>query len=213
MEDGRIVSLSDDRRADLSRRNDALAGQALRVLAIAMRNLPAASLGLDPQAIITTHAPDGELPESIEDDLVLLGLIGMIDPPRSETKAAVATAKRAHIRSVMITGDHPATAEAIARELDIFEPGTRLLTGADLRTMQAAEFDAIVEHVRVFARVDPEHKLRIVKALQRKGQHRRHDRRRHQRCPRTDKTQISASPWASPALMLSKEAARHGADG
>ena len=169
LEDGRIVPLSDDRRADLSRRNDALAGQALRVLAIATRNLPAASLGLDPQAIVTTRVPDGELPESIEDDLVLLGLIGMIDPPRSEAKAAVATAKRAHIRSVMITGDHPATAEAIARELDIFEPGTRLLTGADLRTMQDAEFDAIVEHVRVFARVDPEHKLRIVRALQRKG--------------------------------------------
>ena len=69
----------------------------------------------------------------------------------------------------MITGDHPATAEAIARELDIFEPGARLVTGADLRTMGDAELDAIVEQVRVFARVDPEHKLRIVGALQRKG--------------------------------------------
>ena len=100
---------------------------------------------------------------------MLLGLVGMIDPPRAEAKVAVATAKRAHIRSVMITGDHPATAEAIARELDIFEPGARLVTGAELRTMADAELDAIVEQVRVFARVDPEHKLRIVGALQRKG--------------------------------------------
>ena len=110
-----------------------------------------------------------ELPESVEDDLVLLGLVGMIDPPRAEAKAAVATAKQAHIRTVMITGDHPATAEAIARELDIFEPGSRLVTGTELRTMGDTELDAIVEEVRVFARVDPEHKLRIVGALQRKG--------------------------------------------
>jgi Ca2+-transporting ATPase len=81
----------------------------------------------------------------------------------------VITAKRAHIRTVMITGDHPATAEAIARELTIFEPGTRIVTGADLRAMGDAEFDALVEEVRVFARVDPEHKLRIIRALQRKG--------------------------------------------
>ena len=100
---------------------------------------------------------------------MLLGLVGMIDPPRAEAKAAVAMAKRAHIRTVMITGDHPATAEAIARELEIFEPGARPVTGADLRTMADAELDAVVEQVRVFARVDPEHKLRIVGALQRRG--------------------------------------------
>ena len=110
-----------------------------------------------------------ELPESVEDDLVLLGLVGMIDPPRAEAKAAVVTAKRAHIRTVMITGDHPATAEAIARELTIFEPGARLVTGTELRAMGDAELDAVVEQVRVFARVDPEHKLRIIRALQRKG--------------------------------------------
>ena len=100
---------------------------------------------------------------------MLLGLVGMIDPPRAGGEGRRATAKRAHIRTVMITGDHPATAEAIARELDIFEPGARLVTGAELRTMDDAELDAIVEDVRVFARVDPEHKLRIVGALQRKG--------------------------------------------
>jgi Ca2+-transporting ATPase len=78
-------------------------------------------------------------------------------------------AKRAHIRTVMITGDHPATAEAIARELEIFEEGARTVTGVDLRGMSDADLDAIVEQVRVFARVDPEHKLRIVGALQRRG--------------------------------------------
>ena len=100
---------------------------------------------------------------------MLLGFVGMIDPPRTEVKDAVASAKRAHIRTVMITGDHPATAEAIARELEIFEPGARLVTGGELRNMGDDELDAIVEQVRVFARVDPEHKLRIVEALQRKG--------------------------------------------
>ena len=100
---------------------------------------------------------------------MLLGLVGMIDPPRAEAKAAVAVAKRAHIRSVMITGDHPATAEAIARELEIYEPGGRTVTGVEMRTMDDAELDAIIEQARVFARVDPEHKLRIVRALQRKG--------------------------------------------
>jgi len=168
-ESGGIAPLDDGRRAEILARNDALAGQALRVLAIATRSVPAAALGFDPQALAAKTAPHIELPESIEDGLVLLGLVGMIDPPRAEAKAAVATAKRAHIRSVMITGDHPATAEAIARELDIFEPGARLVTGSDLRTMDEAGLDAVVEDARVFARVDPEHKLRIVRALQKKG--------------------------------------------
>ncbi len=166
---GKIVPLGDDGRADISRRNDALAGQALRTLAIATRTVAAASLGIDPGAVAADRTSTIKLPDSIEDDLVLLGLVGMIDPPREEAKAAVAVAKRAHIRSVMITGDHPATAEAIARELDIFEPGARTVTGVEMRTMDDAQLDAIVEDVRVFARVDPEHKLRIVSALQRKG--------------------------------------------
>jgi Ca2+-transporting ATPase len=160
------VPLTQERRAEIARQNEALAGQALRVLAVATRAADAADLGIDARAAAGLHI---ELPDTIEDDLVILGLVGMIDPPRAEAKAAVATARRAHIRSVMITGDHPATARAIAQELDIFEPGARLLTGADLRTMTDADLDAVVEDVRVFARVDPEHKLRIVAALQRKG--------------------------------------------
>jgi P-type Ca2+ transporter type 2C len=171
LEDGQVVPLGEDRRAELARRNEALAGQALRVLAIATRTVSAASLGLDPGAGGADRTSTIELPESIEDDLILLGLVGMIDPPRAEAKVAVAIAKRAHIRSVMITGDHPATAEAIARELEIFEPGARLVTGTELRTMGDAELDAIVEQVRVFA-----HRRRA--PAQRS--HRRYDRRRHQ---------------------------------
>jgi Ca2+-transporting ATPase len=168
-EEGRIVPLDEARRAELSRRNDALASQALRTLAIATRTVSAAALGMDAQALAAGHAAAVEPPESCEDDLVLLGIVGMIDPPRAEVKDAVAVAKRAHIRTVMITGDHPATAEAIARELEIMEQGARTVTGLDLRTMRDEELDDIVEQVRVFARVDPEHKLRIVGALQRKG--------------------------------------------
>jgi Ca2+-transporting ATPase len=164
-----IVPLYDAERAELSEQNDALAAQAFRTLAIATRTVRASDLGIDPVAIVNRTVGDFEVPESVEDDLILLGFVGMIDPPRSEVKAAVATAREAHIRTVMITGDHPATAEAIARELEIFEEGTRILTGNDLRRMNDAEFDSIVEDVRVFARVDPEHKLKIVSALQRKG--------------------------------------------
>ena len=165
-EEGGIVALNDERRAAFAKCNDELAGQALRTLAVACRSVPAVSLGLEPSPAAAAAA---ELPVSIEHELVLLGLIGMIDPPRPEAKAAVDVARRAHIRTVMITGDHPATAAAIARELEIQEPGTRIVTGAELHTMDDAALDAIIEDVRVFARVDPEHKLRIVSALQRKG--------------------------------------------
>src|SRR5215475_8884649 len=163
---GEVVRLTDESRAALLERNEGLARKALRTLAIATRTVPAVELGVDPQAADSARI---ELSESIEADLVLLGLVGLIDPPRPEAKAAVVTAKRAHIRTVMVTGDHPGTAEAVARELTIFEPGTRLVTGAELRAMGDSEFDALVEEVRVFARVDPEHKLRIIRALQRKG--------------------------------------------
>jgi Ca2+-transporting ATPase len=167
-DNGEVVPLTDERRAALLQRNESLARQALRTLAIATRTIPSSTLGIDTQSVAVGTATL-DLPESIEDDLELLGFVGMIDPPRVEAKAAVATAKRAHIRTVMITGDHPATAEAIARELMIFETGARLVTGAELSAMSEAELDAVVEQVRVFARVDPEHKLRIIRALQRKG--------------------------------------------
>jgi Ca2+-transporting ATPase len=166
---GAIVPLTEARRAELSRQNDDLASRALRTLAIASRSVPAAAIGIDPRAIEADASLDIELSDNVEDDLVLLGLVGMLDPPRPEVKAAVATARQAHIRTVMITGDHPTTAAAIARELDILEPDARLVTGSELRHMDERALDAIVEDVRVFARVDPEHKLRIVEALQRRG--------------------------------------------
>jgi Ca2+-transporting ATPase len=159
------IPLDEKGRTEIGRRNDVLAGQALRTLAVAARVVPAQKLGIDPNA----PASDVKLPESIEDELVFLGLVGMIDPPREEVKDAVAVARRAHIRTVMITGDHPATAKAIASELEVFEPGSRLVTGTELRGMSDTDLDSIVEDVRVFARVDPDHKLRIVNALQRKG--------------------------------------------
>jgi Ca2+-transporting ATPase len=162
---GQPVPLDEKGRADVNHRNEALASQALRTLAVATRSVNAATLGIDPKAPATGI----KLPETIEDDLILLGLVGMIDPPREEAKSAVAVARRAHIRTVMITGDHPATARAIASELEIFVPGARLVTGAELRDMSDGDLDAIVEDVRVFARVDPDHKLRIVAALQARG--------------------------------------------
>ncbi len=165
-EGGKPAPLDDALRKTLAEQNEGLARQALRTLAIASRSMPAAALGLGAAGASSVLE---EVPETVEDDLVLLGFVGMIDPPRAEVKDAVATAKHAHIRTVMITGDHPATAEAIARELAIIEPGTRLVTGGELREMDQAALDAIVEDVRVFARVDPEHKLRIVESLQRKG--------------------------------------------
>ncbi len=165
MRQGQPVALDEAGRSALAKQNDALASQALRVLAIASRTVPAGSLGINP-----AHPnSDVELPESVEENLTLLGLVGMIDPPRAEVKEAVRVARDAHIRTVMITGDHPATAAAIARELKILDDGSRVVTGADLRNMDDQQLDAIVEDVRVFARVDPDHKLRIVQALQRKG--------------------------------------------
>jgi Ca2+-transporting ATPase len=169
LEGDAIVPLEAARRAALLRQNDNLASQALRTLAIAFRSVPAAAIGIDPRMIEADASLDIELSERVEDDLVLLGLVGMYDPPRPEVKAAIRTAREAHIRTVMITGDHPTTAAAIARELDILDPGARLVTGSDLRGMDDRALDAIVEEARVFARVDPEHKLRIVEALQRKG--------------------------------------------
>ena len=142
---------------------------------------------------------DIELPESIEDDLVLLGFVGMIDPPRAEAKDAVAIAKRAHIRTVMITGDHPATAEAIARELDDLRAGR-----AARHRHRAAHHGRrrARRHRRARARVRPR-RSRAQAAHRRgaaaQGPHRRHDRRRHQRRARRSRPPISASPWASPA--------------
>jgi Ca2+-transporting ATPase len=148
--------LDEARRAEILKVNEDLAGQALRTLGVAYHEVPASAL--DPDAV----------DERVERDLVFAGLVGMIDPPRDEARDAVARAKAAGIRPMMITGDHPRTAAVIAQDLGIAGDG-KAVTG---RELEAAEEDAlarIVQEVSVYARVNPEHKLRIVKALQRGG--------------------------------------------
>ena len=152
---GQARPLSDERRMEIRGANEQLAGEALRTLGAAFRSL----------------APDvlsREVEDRIEQQLVFLGLVGMIDPPREEVGDAVALARSAGIRPIMITGDHPATAVAIARELDISTDG-RAITGAELERMADEELERAVREVSVYARVNPEHKLRIVGALQRDG--------------------------------------------
>lgn len=149
-------ALSSGRRAEILRATEDLASEALRTLGVAYRALPKEA------------GANGELDESVERDLVFAGLVGMLDPPREEAKAAVARAQRAGIRAVMITGDHPITAGVIARELGIAEDA-RVATGAELQRMSDEELRATVKQTSVYARVSPEHKLRIVQALQHGG--------------------------------------------
>lgn len=129
---------------------------ALRVLAIGYKEID--------------EIPENPTSDELESGLTFMGLVGMIDPPRPEAKAAVATCRRAGIKPVMITGDHVVTASAIAKELGILEEGDRAITGAELDAMTDDELDDAVEHISVYARVSPENKIRIVKAWQRKGQ-------------------------------------------
>ncbi len=150
---GRVVALQETDRRAIMAEVDRLAGQALRVLAMACRSGPG----------------KGD-PEAMEHNLVFMGLAGMIDPPRSEVKRAVQEATLAGIRTAMITGDHPATALAVARELGIATAGAGALTGADLERMSDGDLVAAAGTVRVFARVSPQHKLRIVRAFKARGE-------------------------------------------
>lgn len=151
-----IKPLTEERRTEILESNEELAGEALRTLAVSFRTLPKGALNQE------------EFDEHIEKDLVFLGLIGMIDPPRREAKDAVARAMSAGVRPIMITGDHPKTATVIAAELGI-PIHMEAVTGAELEKMPEDKLDRIVQEVSVYARVNPEHKLRIVKALQRGG--------------------------------------------
>ena len=137
----------------------ALAGEAYRTLAVAVREVPAASG--------TGENPEVSLGEEMEHGLTFVGMVAMIDPPRPEAKAAIAQAQQAGIRVIMITGDHPLTAERIAADLGIDDP--KALTGAQLSELTDAQFAEAVETTSVFARVDPSHKLRIVEHLQDHG--------------------------------------------
>ena len=144
-------------RQSVVRESEHMAAEGLRVLAVASRAWP--------------ELPAEDALDRCESELTLLGLVGLIDPPRHEAKEAVALCGSAGITPVMITGDHPATARAIARELGILgDDDGGVMTGAELAKLPQREFEQRVEHVRVYARVDPEQKIKIVKGLQDKGQ-------------------------------------------
>ena len=136
--------------------NNTMGRSALRVLAVAVRRFES--------------LPDDLSSDTLETDMHFTGLIGMIDPPREEVKHAVALCKAAGIRPVMITGDHLETAVAIAKELNIFRPGDRAITGAELTHMSDDELFAHIRDYSVYARVAPEHKVRIVLAWQKAGE-------------------------------------------
>jgi len=156
---GRIAALTDELREQVLTRNDEMSREALRILAVCERDLP-------PE--LTDYSPD-----TVETDLTLLGLVGMIDPPRPEVGEAVRTALAAGIRIIMVTGDYGLTAEAIARRIGIVGgPDCRVVTGVDLAGMDADALKAQLREHRciLFARVAPEHKLRVVEALKEMGQ-------------------------------------------
>ena len=147
------VELTPERKEEIARVNMQLSMEGLRVLAFAYREL------------------DGVRPPTLEDenDFTFIGLISMIDPPRPEAIQAVADAKRGGIRTIMITGDHKVTASAIARQLGIFRDGDEAVSGLELDQMTDADLDQRLDKISVYARVSPEHKIRIVNAWQRKG--------------------------------------------
>ena len=144
-----VEFLDDARRSEVLERARQMAGEAMRVLAIAYK--PSATL------------------KNAERDMTLLGLAGMIDPPRPEAKAAVQKCKEAGIKVIMITGDHPLTAKAVAEELALTQNG-RVVNGAELEAMDDAQLEREVDSIEVCARVSPAHKLRVVTALQNRGQ-------------------------------------------
>ena len=155
-QDGEIRPMTEGMRRHIEDVNRELAQQALRVLAVAERRFDRPPGGLDP--------------EGHERDLTFIGLIGMIDPARPEVKPAIERARRAGIKTVMVTGDYPDTAKAIARQIGLLDDDDgRVVTGAELSEMSDEELAEIVDQVAVFARVAPEHKVRIVDAFRKRG--------------------------------------------
>lgn len=153
--EGKVVPFTGTLRQKVMAANESMAGAALRVLGMAYREVR------PEEKVANEHAAESQL--------VFVGLAGMIDPPRREVRDAIATCRKAGIRTVMITGDHGTTAEAIAHQLGILPRGGASLSGQQLAGMTDEQLDKQVEGIYVFSRVSPEHKLRIVKSLQRKG--------------------------------------------
>ncbi len=156
--DDKTRALSEEIRQRIRNANDSMTEDALRVLALAYR--------------VVQQAPKTDTVDvdELEKDLVFIGMAGMIDPPREEVKPALGKAAKAGIRTVMITGDYPNTARAVAEEIGLLKPGHEVLTGADLDRMSDDVLKDKIELVDVFARVSPEHKMRIVDALQANGE-------------------------------------------
>ncbi|WP_274361557.1 calcium-translocating P-type ATPase, SERCA-type [Paenibacillus thermotolerans] len=153
--DGKLVPFTGTLKQKVMEANEGFAESALRVLGLAFRDVkPTETL---------------EAFEDAEKNLVFVGLAGMIDPPRREVKEAIVKCRRAGIKTVMITGDHQTTAEAIADQLGMIPKGGRTISGAQLAAMTDEQLDKHADDIYVYARVSPEHKLRIVKALQRRG--------------------------------------------
>ena len=150
------VPLNEALRARILAANQAMARDALRVLAVAYR--------------VTKATPAQATPENTERDLVFLGLFGMIDPPRPEVPPALARARKAGIRTIMITGDYPDTAAAIGKAIGLLAPGRRVLPGAELEKMDDPALVKALDNTDIFARVSPQHKVRIVEALKQRGE-------------------------------------------
>lgn len=151
----RLQPLTAEQRAEVLEQNDQMASRGLRVLGFAYKPLD--------------QLPAETEDEATEQELIWLGLVGMLDAPRPEAKEAVARCLQAGIRPVMITGDHQLTAQTIAQELGISRPGDRVLSGQELDRLSPQELEIEVDKVNVYARVSPEHKLQIVQALKRRG--------------------------------------------
>lgn len=153
--ENKVVPLTDEIKAKILTANDAMTGDALRVLGFAYRLIPVLPAEIENDAL--------------EKDLVFSGLMGMIDPAREEVKPALLQARGAGIRTIMITGDYPKTARAIAEDIELLQPGHQVLSGAELNDMDDATLAEEVKRTDVFARVSPEHKMRIVDALRKNG--------------------------------------------
>ncbi|MBQ8146575.1 MAG: calcium-translocating P-type ATPase, PMCA-type [Clostridia bacterium] len=154
-ENGEQVSLTEEKRSEILDANKGMADKALRVLALGFKNLDS--------------EPEAYEAEAVENNLCFVGLVGMIDPVRPEVKPAIDECRNAGIRPIMITGDHKDTAVAIAMQLGIIESAEQAITGAELDEISDDEFESFVEKYSVYARVQPEHKTRIVNAWRKKG--------------------------------------------